>query len=248
MEPAFTAYIDESGDQGFEFRDPEYMGSSRWFIISAVVTKTSQKTLLRNSLSDLRSELNMQSNQIIHFSKLNHAQRVLATKRISRMPIRVVSVLVHKPELNNPEKFKDEGYRLYFFTLRLLLERISWLCRDSEQDGRCKLIFEHCKSLKYDDLHDYIQKLKEKPTKIDWESLRTDKLFVENKKSIAALQLADCCASSFQWALAEKYKFTEHRFAKNLKPVVYCNGSNYKSYGMKFLCGNPDIHWVNKHY
>lgn len=248
MEPVFTAYIDESGDQGFEFREPQHMGSSRWFIISAVVTKTSQKAIIRKNLDDLRAELNMQSNQIIHFSKLNHAQRVLATDRISRMPLRIVSVLVHKPDLANPETFRDEGYRLYFFTLRLLLERVSWLCRDHEQEGRCKLIFEHCKSLRYDDLDQYIQRLKTKNTKIDWDSIKTDKLFVENKKSIAALQLADCSASSFQWALAEKHKFTEHRFAKNLKPVVYCNGLNYRSYGLKFLCGNPDVHWVNKHY
>ncbi len=224
------------------------MGSSRWFIISAVVTRTSQKAILRSSLDDLREELNMQVNQIIHFSKLKHAQRVLATDRISKMPLRIISVLVHKPELGHPDTFKDEGYRLYFYTLRLLLERISWLCRDRDREGQCKLIFEHCKSLKYDDLHEYIQTLKDHKTKIHWSSLKTDKLYVENKRSIAALQLADCCASSFHWALAKKHKFTEHRFAKNLKPAVYSNARNYKSYGLKFLCDNPDIHWVNKYY
>lgn len=249
MEPAFTAHIDESGDQGFEFRDPEHMGSSRWFILSAVVSKTSRKDEIRTKLTDLRMELNIKPNQIIHFSKLNHAQRTLATHRIAQMPVRAVSILVHKPELDNPNTFKDEGYRLYFFTLRLLLERVSWLCRDSDTEGACKLVFEHCKNLRYDDLHEYIKKLKrEQNTNIHWPSLKTDKLFVENKKSIAALQLADCCASSFHWALAKKHKYTEHRFAKNLKPIVFCNGLNYRSYGLKFLCGNPDIHWVNKYY
>jgi len=192
--------------------------------------------------------MNMKPNQVIHFSKLNHAQRVLATKRIARMPIRVVSILVHKPALDEQETFKGQGNRLYFFTLRLLFERISWLCRDSDADGQCKLMFEHCKGLKYDDLADYISMLQGMNTKVHWPGLKTDKLYVQNKKSIAAFQLADCCASSFQWALAEKHSFTEHRFAKNLKPVVYCNGLNYQSYGLKFLSGSPNIHWVSKYY
>jgi hypothetical protein len=34
---SFVVYVDESGDEGFAFKEP-YTGSSHWFVLSAVVT------------------------------------------------------------------------------------------------------------------------------------------------------------------------------------------------------------------
>lgn len=38
MKPEYIVYIDESGDEGFKFQDGE-KGSSRWFVLSAVVVR-----------------------------------------------------------------------------------------------------------------------------------------------------------------------------------------------------------------
>jgi len=46
-----------------------------------------------------------------------------------------MSVFVHKCDLTSPENFRDEA-RLCFYTVRLLIERISWYCRDQKRkDG-----------------------------------------------------------------------------------------------------------------
>ena len=45
-----------------------------------------------------------------------------------------MSVLIHKPSVKEPEKFR-ERYRLYFYAVRYLLERASWIRRDHRSRG-----------------------------------------------------------------------------------------------------------------
>jgi hypothetical protein len=176
------------------------------------------------------------------------------------LPIKIINVLVEKERLTNPGVFAGEGFRLYFYTMRLLLERISWICRDAFDAGPCKLVFERCKGLNYDDLEEYIGILRSighdpffpEPVNIDWDFLDLAQLRIEHKDRLGALQIADCCASSAQWAVEKRLGHTEHRFIKTLKPRVYFRRKylrpNYSSYGMKFLVPNPDFHWVRKYY
>jgi hypothetical protein len=42
MTTSFVAYIDESGDEGFKFL-PNEQGSSRWFVLSALLLTQLQK-------------------------------------------------------------------------------------------------------------------------------------------------------------------------------------------------------------
>ncbi len=42
MHSSFIAYIDESGDEGFHFKD-DGRGSSRWFVLSAVVFRRTEE-------------------------------------------------------------------------------------------------------------------------------------------------------------------------------------------------------------
>jgi hypothetical protein len=61
MPHRFVAYIDESGDEGFVFHDdrPED-GSSKWFVISAVVTPADRDRDVISLGRDIRSVLNIQ--------------------------------------------------------------------------------------------------------------------------------------------------------------------------------------------
>lgn len=172
------------------------------------------------------------------------------------MPVKIISVLVEKRELANADVFSGNGFRLYFYTMRLLLERISWLCRDAENPGPARLIFERCKGLKYNELGEYINHLKEigddphthERVSIDWQSVITEDFLVASHDEYHTLQLADCAASSANQALELRHGHTEHRFMKILKPVVYCRARNYLSYGLKFLVRDPQIHWAEKYY
>src|SRR3546814_15951877 len=72
----------------------------------------------------------MPARSTLHFRELKHEQKIPYVRAIAAAPLRTVSVLVHKPSLNEPETFQAEKFRLYFYLTRYLLERVSWLCRD----------------------------------------------------------------------------------------------------------------------
>ena len=200
MAHSFVAYIDEAGDQGFKFNDdPGKPGSKRWFVLTAVIVSVANDPKLIRCVADLRVKLRLQERQPIHFSQLTHAQKVLAVHEIAEMPVRIINVMVEKERLSSPEVFSGAGFRLYFYTMRLLLERISWLCRDAKEPGACRLVFERCKGLNYDALGEYIDTLRtkgsdpffEEPINIAWEFLDLPKLKIEDKNLIGALQIAD---------------------------------------------------------
>lgn len=82
---------------------------------------------------------------------------------IGAAPLRHVHVLVHKPSIADPEVFQQEAFSLYRYTIRLLLERVSWLCRDTvranEGDGKAELILSNRSAMSYDDLRQYLVRL-----------------------------------------------------------------------------------------
>ena len=126
MKPSFIAYVDESGDEGFVF-NADGGGSSRWFVLSAAVIRQINDLQLVACLKDVRTVLKKEPKTPLHFVDLKHEQRVPYIRRVGELPIRTVSVLVHKPLIAEPEKFQNTKYLLYRYATRLLLERVSWL-------------------------------------------------------------------------------------------------------------------------
>ena len=144
MKPSFIAYVDESGDEGFVF-NADGSGSSRWFVLSAAVIRRVNDLQLVACMKEVRTVLKKEPKTPLHFVDLKHEQRVPYIRRVGDLPIRTVSVLVHKPLIAEPEKFQNTKYLLYRYATRLLLERVSWLCREQhregEGDGSCEVIF-----------------------------------------------------------------------------------------------------------
>lgn len=119
-EPTFVVYIDESGNEGFSFD----RGSSVWFVVSAVITRKATDLDTVKLVDNVRMKLAKQERKPLHFRDLKHEQRLPFIGEISAAALRTVSVVVHKPSIKEPEKFK-ERYRLYFYSVRYLLERVS---------------------------------------------------------------------------------------------------------------------------
>ncbi len=184
MTSSFTAYIDESGDEGFVFL-PGERGSSRWLVLSAVV-----------------------------FRKTEDLEAV----RVMR-------------------------------AVRLLLERVSWLCRDfrkgNEGDGSCELVFSNRSVMSYEDLRDYLTRLKDKPSsdvRIDWDAIRPQQVRAVNHDQLAGLQIADAVASSLFFAVnLTQYGEAEDRYFRMLRPTVYRDAkSGELGYGLKFWPGSVE--------
>ena len=241
---SFTVYIDESGDEGFIF-NADGSGSSRWFVLSAAVIRREKDLQMVACLKTVREVLGKPPKTPLHFVDLKHEQRVPYIRRVGELPMRTVSVLVYKPLISEPEKFQSTKYLLYRYATRLLLERVSWLCRDhrrvGEGDGFAEIIFSNRSNMSYNEIKDYLRLLQRQseelpykvqidPTVIDPDRIRS----VEHSK-LAGLQVADAVASGIHFALkVNRYGETEPSYAPHLKKILYRHKDTAIGYGLKF--------------
>src|SRR5688572_1972875 len=99
MAAGFAVYIDESGDEGFQFHS-DGSGSSRWFVLSAVVTRKSRDHDLIDCLAGVRALLGRPPLFPLHFRELKHEQRVAYVAKLAELRLRTVNVAIHKPSLD----------------------------------------------------------------------------------------------------------------------------------------------------
>lgn len=235
----YAMYIDESGDEGFSFSK----GSPEWFVISAVIVKKIDELATVKLVDDVRQRLDKPSKIPLHFRDLKHEQRLLYIDAIARANLKVISILVHKPSLLEPEKFQ-ERYRLYFYAVRYLFERASWYCRDYRSmhdygDGSAEVIFSNRSGMAYSELCVYLEQLRMQTSifdvRIDWSVIKSDQISAYSAGRRMGLQISDAVASSFFYAVQpSRYGFREDRYARMLKPVVYHDRGRYHGYGVKF--------------
>ena len=245
MNSSFVVYVDESGDEGFVFNG-DGSGSSRWFVLSAAVIRRASDLQMVSCLKEVRDVLGKPPKTPLHFVDLRHEQRIPYIRRVGELPIRTVNVLVYKPRISEPEKFQNTKYLLYRYATRMLLERVSWLCRDQrragegEGDGFAEIIFSNRSNMSYDDIRDYLrllirqhgddpQKVQIDPTVIDPEHIRS----VEHSK-MAGLQVADAVASGLHFSVkVNRYGETEAGYLPHLKKSLYRHGKTVLGYGIK---------------
>jgi len=160
MTASFQAYVDESGDEGFQFRkSSNEEASSDWFVLAAFITRKKTDIETVKVVDQVRQEFQLHPRKHIHWKNLKHAQKVRYAQIIAALQARVIAVCVHKPSLLEPEIFQ-ERYRLYFYAVRYLIERISWLARDRHNpdkwggDGTVQLIFSNRRGMSYDEMKD----------------------------------------------------------------------------------------------
>lgn len=241
MTASFTVYIDESGDEGFTFL-PNEQGSSRWLVLSAVVFPEVNDPDAVNLMRHVRTVLNKQHKQALHFRDLKHEHRVPYARAIGEARLRTVSVLIHRPSIKEPERFQSEKFRLYRYATQLLLERVSWLCRDhrkkDEGDGTAKITFSNRSMMSYDALRTYLQHLREiqeaQDIRVDWSVVLPEQVKAVNHDQLAGLQIANAVASGFYFAVNRNpYGDVEDRYVRLMMPTFYRHRSVLEGYGVK---------------
>jgi len=133
MGSTFIAYIDESGDEGFV---PD-SGASVWFVLGAIVVRRASELAVVKLIDEVRQGINLRrqpqhripDKKPLHFRDLGHEQRKFYASHISQADLHTVSVLINKQAIVAPENFIEQT-RPYFYAVRLLIERLSWYCRD----------------------------------------------------------------------------------------------------------------------
>ncbi|MDQ8188074.1 DUF3800 domain-containing protein [Pelagicoccus sp. SDUM812002] len=243
-QPSFAVYIDESGDEGFVFRD-DGSGSSRWFVLSAAVIRKSNDLKMVECLKETREVLRKKPKTPLHFVDLKHEQRVPYIKRVGKLPIRTVSVLIHKPSIKEPEKFQSQKFLLYRYATRLLLERTSWLCRDhrkkDEGNGFADIIFSNRSIMSYEEIKDCLRVLLEQSdpnlaqVQIEKSVIDPTRIRSVEHGKLAGLQVADAVASGVHFAVKRNlYGESEPSYLQHLKRSVYRHEGKAFGYGFKF--------------
>lgn len=200
-------------------------------------------------MDEVRRLLGRPPRQQLHFVRLGHAQRRVYARQIGKARIRTVSVMIHKPSIRDPETFQAQKHQLYRYACRLLLERVSWLCRDhrikDHGDGGAEIIFSNRGQMSYDDLRNYLMRLRDKPglggVNIDWSAIRPERVSAVQHAQMAGLQVADAVASSAFAALnANQFGDTESAYLLETLPVCYRYEGKRLGYGLKFWPADLD--------
>lgn len=241
---SFRVYIDESGDEGFVFK-PDHQGSSRWLVLSAVIVRKEKDAGVVHLMREIREMLGKPKNHPVHFLKLDHAPAVAVARRLGEAAelMRTVSVLLHKPSIEERERFQANKHQLYRYASRLLLERVSWFCRDHAiqgvGNGRAEIIYSNRDQMSYDDLRDYLRKLRDEESgqkvTIHWPSFDPDHVRAVQANQMAGLQIADVVAHSLYKAVSpNRFGDVESRYASHLRPTFYRHKGSFHGYGLKF--------------
>ncbi len=255
----FVVYIDESGDEGFSLK------SSKWFSMSCIIVRKENDLSLVKHRNNICNQISVNKNkplQTIHFADLrNHEQRKYVCKYLSeeKVPIRAINVIINKSSI--PEKtlnnYKQDRNRFYWYTARLLFERISWFLKDKDVKYP-QIVFSNRKQSKVQDFLIYLNKLKqEADNNIDWKVFSIDEKHIKSisHEKMAGLQIADVFATAFRKYMFECNSFgdVESSYAEILKPFVYNVNKNYRSYGLKILgeynqCNIETVECLRKHF
>lgn len=241
---SFIAYIDESGDEGFTFLE-DGTGSSRWFVLSAAVFRRSNEPSVVAALKGARATLKMESKKPFHFSDMKHEPRLVLLNAVAQLGFRTVTILSYKPDIADVETYQANKCLLYRYLTRLLIERVSWLCRDCRkadgEDARVELIFSDRASMSYGDIRAYIELLRRQSEadsriSIHWPSIDVGNLRAVAHAHLAGLQVADAVATSYLYGVRlSRFGVADPSYLRLLRRHPYRHRGTCFGYGVKFL-------------
>lgn len=241
MSHSFDICIDEAGDQGFQF-GPNL--SSHWFVISAVVAIATRIPDMTGVLRDTKRAIGWRLNKHLHFKdvKLEKREALVRTLMRDETLFRSIVVMVHKPSLSDPETFQYDN-RLYFYFTRFVLERASWLCRDSNEgqhkrlgDGTARVYFSRMNEISHQRIQQYFQHLRSFDTQIDWNVIKEKQFEALAPNRHAGLQVADSVAGGFFCGDHPVVRKQSHRWCELWKPMLYrSRRGKYRGYGLKIF-------------
>lgn len=150
-----NCYIDEAGDEGIE------TGGSRWFILGALIVPVDIDLKTSTMVERIKKTFGKERDWVIHWSKIRkHDQKRYICRELLTEPWVFACVATDKM---HPFILGSRGLRgkdvLYFYSVRLLLERLSWYARDMGM-GKAIPIFEYRSNTSYDKMREYLRLLR----------------------------------------------------------------------------------------
>lgn len=243
MAHSFSAFIDESGGE----KGSRKKGGSEWFVITAVVCESTDLPRVTSVLPELRKAFKRDDKWSPKFSDIkgNEKMRIVLGRLIGSRPVKIASVLVHKPNIKSASLREDHA-AIYNYVSSFLLERISLACRQLENpfdfnDGTVEIVFSRRKHHSYQAFRDYIDRLKGDPIKlrkvsIDWGVVKSNQIISQWDQASPGCRIADYAAGIQAFAVEPKeHSLTDDRPIRELENVLLRSDSgSLIGYGVKF--------------
>jgi hypothetical protein len=247
----FRVYVDEAGDRSISAASDDH------FVVSAIIVPGPLDATVRSELADLRAVLGRHPGHVLHYRKFTHPQKIKAAQDIAASSVAAITnVIVHKDLIGQPSPAGNLAYisrpdPMYLWSLRLLLERISWYV-DEHGGTEAIVTFAHVRHFPAQKLHNYRRALELTPgVELRPGIFDNHRFKIDSPARVELLQIADACASAiFRAVEPDQYGNTERRYLDILRPKLYRRATgNITSYGLKVfpsqqgLVGGP-LDWL----
>jgi len=218
----FNVYIDESGDVGIgKVRQGNSLGASPYFVLGAVVCQPTAEVHVKNAVMEFKKQIGKSSWK--HATDLGHAEKVLLSRELGRLPVRFFGLVSNKATLaeykneinSNPQKFYNK-------CVKYLLESVcSYLSTKISSDEDLRVVLEK-RNHDYDAMLRYLNAVRENPLYEQSKSLKLLNPFgisTMEKGESEMLEVADFVAHAiFQCVNRSKhnYEIPEPRYFREI--------------------------------
>lgn len=146
------AFIDESGDEGFDF---EKRGVSKWFNVSAIIVKPDVSIQMVNYISSYRDKRCMQKKLAKMSAKdLQHLQRKDLFIGLSKYDFITTHSLFYKPRIDPHDRLVTYP-SMYFVGVKNVIERITW-CTGQFSKRKTHVIISNRNNIKAEAIKEYL--------------------------------------------------------------------------------------------
>lgn len=216
------AFIDDACDPGTKAT------ASAHFALGGYLVLPPKQPAVAEALQTARKEFGFKPDHILHFHKLSHERKIRLAQIIAASPIEAFTAVLCKRAGSPKRPWAPD--KLYNWMIKLVLERVSWYCRDLGVLG--SVTFAHMKGQSVDKTHEYVKKLGRLEGSIEWDHLHLPVRF-DYPQVDERLQMADAISSSAGYAFQGVDGICEPRYLKELAPVLWRRKGNLMSYGLK---------------
>ena len=234
-----TVYIDEAGDLGIN-------RGTDWFVLSAVIVDKNDEPQIRSIIQSLKADINVHE---IHMRNIKQFdKRALIVSRLNQSPFTSAHIIVNTSMIKMKPRNESSNERIsvlsYNHICRYLLERVSWLLRDTNR--KADIVLSARGTSRDNDLIDYINK---KLIAYDLNQVadRFGRISAKPSSTWDLLQLADVCATSmFFMHEKNRFGFTSPCFAYRLNSHLYKHNGRILKYGIKYY--SDEMHPGNDYF
>lgn len=189
--------------------------------MTAVLVPDGAQTAALQSWDIAAQQIDRRPGDVVHWVNVKGPgqRKHLVATIASVWDVQTISVVLCKFHLPNARMLRDPGY-LYRWTLRLLVERLSWF--GQSRGSQVGMTFSQVQGLDPETLHRYLELLRaEHETHIEWGALKLPAR-IDTPANRRMLQLADTASGAVFAAFEpDDYGFTEQGFLEMLRPVIW---------------------------